>query len=211
MVNMITFGFRNKTGGLLRAVAAMVLGGVIMAFPSSALIIVVQVIAAFLIASGLVSLIFGFVNRQNGGLPIMLTNTVVDIILGVVIFMFPAQVASVVMFVIGLVLMFFGIFHISALLSANKVISVGMWAYIMPVLCTIGGAMVIFHPFGLGKFLTVVVGIALLLYGISELVSSWNMHKAMKEYEIKFNAPVGEKKNDSLDDQGIKDVDYEKI
>ena len=211
MVNMITFGFRNKTGGLLRAVAAMVLGGVIMAFPSSALIIVVQVIAAFLIASGLVSLIFGFVNRQNGGLPLMLTNTVVDIILGVVIFMFPAQVASVVMFVIGLVLMFFGIFHISALLSANKVISVGMWAYIMPVLCTIGGAMVIFHPFGLGKFLTVVVGIALLLYGISELVSSWNMHKAMKEYEIKFNAPVGEKKNDSLDGQGIKDVDYEKI
>ena len=208
---MITFGFKNKTGGLLRAFAAMVLGGVIMAFPSSALKIVVQVIAAFLIASGLVSLIFGFINRQNGGLPLMLTNTVVDIILGAVIFMFPAQVASVVMFVIGIVLMFFGIFHISALLSASKVIVVGIWSYIMPVLCTIGGAMVIFHPFGLGKFLTVVVGIALLLYGISELVSSWNMHRAMKEYEIKFNAPVGEMKKDASENEGIKDVDYEKI
>lgn len=71
--------------------------------------------------------------------------------------------------------------------------------------------MVIFHPFGLGKFLTIVVGIALLLYGVSELVSSWNMHRAMKEYEIKFNTPAGEKKNDYPDDQGIKDVDYEKI
>lgn len=208
---MITFGFRNKTGGLLRAVAAMVLGGVIMAFPSSALKIVVQVIAAFLIASGLVSLIFGFVNRQNGGFPLMLTNTVVDIILGVVIFMFPAEVASVVMFVIGLVLMLFGIFHISALLSASKVITVGVWTYVMPVLCAVGGAMVIFHPFGLGEFLTVVVGIALLLYGVSELVSSWNMHKAMKEYEIKFNTPVGEKKKGTDDDSGVKDVDYEKI
>lgn len=208
---MITFGFRNKSGGILRALAAMVLGGVIMAFPSSALIVVVQVIAAFLIASGLVSLIFGYVNRQNGGLPLMLTNTVVDIILGVVIFMFPAQVASVVMFVIGLVLMLFGIFHISALLSANKVISVGMWAYIMPVLCTVGGAMVIFHPFGLGKFLTVVVGIALLLYGLSELVSSWNMHRAMKEYEIKFSDSTDRQKNDKTGNQEVKDVDYEKI
>ena len=37
------------------------------------------------------------------------------------------------------------------------------------------------------------------------------MHKAMKEYEIKFNTPVGEKKKGTDDDSEVKDVDYEKI
>ena len=210
--DMITFGFKSKTGGLLRAVVAIVLGVIMVSFPGSSLVVIVKILAAFLIASGLVSLVFGIVNRQNGGLALMITNTLVDIILGILIFMFPAEVASIVMFLLGLLIMFFSIFQIVVLMSANRVLPVGIWTFLLPVLCAAGGAMVMFHPFGLGSVITLVAGIALLVYGISELMATWKMRKAMKEYEIHYSAGGRtDRGQDSGDRIEVKDVDYEKV
>ena len=210
--DMITFGFKSKTGGLLRAVVAIVLGVIMVSFPGSSLVVIVKILAAFLIASGLVSLVFGIVNRQNGGLALMITNTLVDIILGILIFMFPAEVASIVMFLLGLLIMFFGIFQIVVLMSANRVLPVGIWTFLLPVLCAAGGAMVMFHPFGLGSVITLVAGIALLVYGVSELMATWKMRKAMKEYEIHYSAGGRtDRGQDSGDRIEVKDVDYEKV
>ena len=210
--DMITFGFKSKTGGLLRAVVAIVLGVIMVSFPGSSLVVIVKILAAFLIASGLVSLVFGIVNRQNGGLALMITNTLVDIILGILIFMFPAEVASIVMFLLGLLIMFFGIFQIVVLMSANRVLPVGIWTFLLPVLCAAGGAMVMFHPFGLGSVITLVAGIALLVYGVSELMATWKMRKAMKEYEIHYSAGGRtDRGQDSGDSIEVKDVDYEKV
>ncbi len=210
--DMITFGFKSKTGGLLRAVVAIVLGVIMVSFPGSSLVVIVKILAAFLIASGLVSLVFGIVNRQNGGLALMITNTLVDIILGILIFMFPAEVASIVMFLLGLLIMFFGIFQIVVLMSANRVLPVGIWTFLLPVLCAAGGAMVMFHPFGLGSVITLVAGIALLVYGVSELMATWKMRKAMREYEIHYSAGGRtDRGQDSGDRIEVKDVDYEKV
>ena len=56
-------------------------------------------------------------------------------------------------------------------------------------------------------------GIALLVYGVSELMATWKMRKAMKEYEIRFNtsssSASGSKDTPAMDD--VKDVDYEKV
>lgn len=208
---MITFGFRNKLSGYLRAAVAVALGVVMVAFPGSSLVIIVKVVAAFLIASGLVSLAFGFANRQNGGLGLMVTNAVVDIALGAVIFMFPAEVAGVVMFLIGLVLMVFGIFQLSAMLSASRVLPMGPAAFILPALCVIGGAMVVFRPFGLGEFLTLVAGVALLVYGVSEFFATWRMRKAMHEYEIRFGSQDSASPRSGNHVDEVKDVDYEKV
>lgn len=208
---MITFGFKSKTGGLLRAVVAIALGVIMVSFPGSSLVVIVKILAAFLIASGLVSLVFGIVNRQNGGLALMITNTLVDIILGILIFVFPAEVASIVMFLLGLLIMFFGIFQIVVLMSANRVLPVGIWTFLLPVLCAAGGAMVMFHPFGLGSVITLVAGIALLVYGVSELMATWKMRKAMKEYEIRFSAPETGKPSADSSMEDVRDVDYEKV
>lgn len=188
------------------------MGVIMVSFPGSSLVVIVKILAAFLIASGLVSLVFGIVNRQNGGLALMITNTLVDIILGILIFMFPAEVASIVMFLLGLLIMFFGIFQIVVLMSANRVLPVGIWTFLLPVLCAAGGAMVMFHPFGLGSVITLVAGIALLVYGVSELMATWKMRKAMKEYEIHYSAGGRtDRGQDSGDRIEVKDVDYEKV
>lgn len=59
--------------------------------------------------------------------------------------------------------------------------------------------------------MTMIAGAALIIYGASELLSSWRMKKAIDEYEI-HQAPVKEKPEqpeNPLSD--VKDVEYEKV
>ena len=59
---------------------------------------------------------------------------------------------------------------------------VGLWAFVMPVLVTFIGGFLLFNPFAL-NVMTIIAGSALLVYGVSELMSSWKMKKVIEEYE----------------------------
>ena len=79
---MFTFGYKTSVSSILRALASIGIG-LVMIFDNDASETVVKVIAAFLFASGLVSLVYGIIrNRKEGILPLMAVNAVVDVILG---------------------------------------------------------------------------------------------------------------------------------
>ena len=191
---MITFGYKNKFGGFLRALAAIAIGVVMVVSRTDAMVLAVRVIAAFLLASGLVSFVVGYKDRQNSRMPLMGVNGIVDILVALLIFLFPHFVAGLVVYLIGFALLIFGIFQLIALSSANKVMKVGFMAFVMPVLVLMAGALLLARPAVLGTAVGTVAGAALIVYGVSELLSSWKMKKAMDECDAK-----------------IKDVDYEKV
>lgn len=191
---MITFGYKNKFGGFLRALAAIAIGVVMVVSRTDAMVLAVRVIAAFLLASGLVSFVVGYKDRQNSRMPLMGVNGIVDILVALLIFLFPHFVAGLVVYLIGFALLIFGVFQLIALSSANKVMKVGFMAFVMPVLVLMAGALLLARPAVLGTAVGTVAGAALIVYGVSELLSSWKMKKAMDECDAK-----------------IKDVDYEKV
>ncbi len=201
---MITFGFKTKYGGLLRAVFSIGIGLLMVILPQTSLFIVVKFIAAFLIASGIVSLIVGIRNRINGNLPLMAFNAVVDMVLGILLFMYPGFAVDFLMVIIGAGLLLLGIFQLAALFSARNFVVVGPFGYILPVLTAVGGLVILLKPFGIASAITVIAGIALVVYGISELFASWKMRKAMQEYEVKF-----EKKHSDF--ENAKDVEFHKV
>jgi uncharacterized membrane protein HdeD (DUF308 family) len=121
-------------------------------------------------------------------------NGIVDILVALLIFLFPHFVAGLLVYLIGFALLVFGVFQLVALSSANKVMKVGLMAFVMPVLVLLAGALLLARPAILGTTVGVVAGAALIVYGVSELLSSWKMKKAMDECDSK-----------------IKDVDYEKV
>lgn len=210
---MITFGFRHKYSGVIRAAIAVLIGCIMIIRPGSSLIFLVKVIAAILVASGIVSLVYGLVNRRAGGLGLMIFNTIVNILIGVLIFSFPEEVAGFVTILIGIALIVFGLFQIVAMASAASFVVLGFWTFILPVMCTLGGTLVLLNPFGTASTLTLIAGIAVLVYGISELFSSWKMARAMHEYEIKFpsSEPGATRKGkDGIDYSSAKDAEFEK-
>lgn len=206
---MITFGYKNKINGPLRAAVAIAIGIVMVVSKTNALELAVRIIAAFLVATGLVSFIYGFVKRKEGAMNLMGVNAVVDILLGVLIFLWPGVVANLILYIVGFGLIAFGIFQIISLISASRVFGVGVGAFILPAMVVLSGGVLLARPGFIGEAIGIFAGAALIVYGASELLSSWKMKKAIDEYEIhqepKSEAKEGEPSVD------IKDVDFEKV
>ena len=180
---MITFGYKNKFNGPIRALTALAIGIVMVISKTNALELVVQIIAAFLMASGIVSLIVGYKNKANGTMGLMGVNGVVDIILGIALFMFPGFVAGLLIFFIAFILIGFGAFQLIGLLSIRSTMGLGIGSFILPVLVLGCGLFLIGRPAFVGEAIGVVAGASLIVYGASELLSSWRMKKVMDQYE----------------------------
>lgn len=207
---MFTFGYKSRVNGPLRALIALVIGVLMVISPEKALTTVVKVIAAFLLASGLVSLFVGLRDKEKGALPLMSFNALVDVLLGLVLFLFPGFIAKFMIYLIGFVLLAFGVVQIAALFGARRIIGLGLGAFFLPTVVTLVGGFILFNPFA-ESVMVMIAGAALIVYGASEFLSSWRVKKAIDEYEI-HQAPVSEQpavSESGLDD--VKDVHYEKV
>ena len=207
---MFTFGYGSRISGPLRALIALAIGVMMVIRPDNALTTVVKVIAAFILASGVVSLIVGLKEKKNGSLPLMSFNALVDIIIGIVLFSAPGFVAKFIIYLIGFVLLGFGIMQILALFSAKRVMGLGLGAFILPTVVTLVGGFLLFNPFA-ESVMVMIAGAAIIVYGASELLSSWKMKKAIDEYEI-HQAPAQEQPVQQENPlENVKDVEYEKV
>lgn len=194
---MITFGYKNRFNGPIRALTALAIGVVMVMSRTNALELVVRIIAAFLFASGIVSVIVGYRNRAKGTMGLMSFNAVVDIVLGAILFIYPGIAAGLLIYLIAFALIGFGIFQIISLISASSVLGLGVVSFILPGIVLAAGLFLLAKPGFVGEAIGVVAGVALIIYGLSELLSSWRMKKAIDQQD----APVSD----------VKEVDYEKV
>lgn len=205
---MFTFGYTNRFTGPFRALIALATGVVMIVYKEQAMDLVVKIIAAFLLASGFVSLAVGLRKKNDSSSKLMTFNAVVDVLIAALLFLFSGAVANLIIYLIGFVVLGFGIFQLIALISVNRVSKVGIFALVMPVLVIGAGAFLLFNPEFIKSSVSLVAGIALLIYGASELLSSWKMKKAIDEYEI-TRMPQDKPAEEPVAE--VKDVDYEKV
>lgn len=211
---MITFGYNNKFSSILRSLAAIAIG-LVMVCATDATTTVVQIIAAFLFAAGIVSFAYGFANRKGGTFGLMTVNAVVDIVIGLILFLWPPFVAGVIVAIIGIVILVFGVIQILALAGTMSLLGSGGLNILLAFLAVAGGIVLIFNPFS-ERIMSILAGVFLIYYGITDLISMRRVSKAKKEYEIHFTEtrvdPDSTIDVDADDDfDGIKDVDYHKI
>ena len=191
---MITFGYKNKFTGPLRALTAIAIGIVMVVSKTNALELAVRIIAAFIMASGIVSLIVGYKNRSNGTMGLLGFNAVVDLILGFVLFAYPAFAAGLLIYLIAFVLICLGFFQLISLFSISRAMGLGLWSFVMPFVVLSAGFFLIAKPAFLGEAIGMVAGAALIIYGVSELFSSWKMMKAIDDNDYNND-------NDNVDEQ----------
>lgn len=188
---MITFGYKGRFRGIPRAIVALIFGA-IMFFTGNSVTIIVQILASFILASGVVSLIIGLKKEDQSQRPLVMTNSGLNIVIALLMFLFAESLGGLIVGIIGIVLILFGILQLVVLFSANRVTPVGAVAFIMPVAVLACGTLLLFKPKFVDDVLGYVVGASLMVYGISELISSWKMRK-------------------SIDVDGARDVDSENV
>lgn len=207
---MFTFGYSNRLSGPMRALVAVAIGVIMVVYNEQAMNIVVKIIAALIFASGIVSLVVGLKKKNDNTSRLMNFNAVVDIVIAALLFMFNGFVANLIIYLIGFALLGFGLFQILALFGASRVMKLGFWPFVMPFLVTGAGIFLLCNPEWTKSSISLFAGIALLVYGVSELLSSWKVKKAIDEYEISRVEPRQEPQSQEVD-QAVKDVDYEKV
>ena len=130
---MITFGYKSRFSSILRALAAIAVG-LVMVIGNDATTTVVRIIASFLFAAGVVSLVYGYVHRATGALSLMVTNAIVDMVLGLVLFLSPQLVSDMIVFLVGFVLLAFGVIQLIALIGSVRMLGGGFLPLLLPVL-----------------------------------------------------------------------------
>lgn len=143
----------------------------------------------------------------------MIVNAVVDIVIGLILFLWPGFVAGVIVAIIGIVILVFGVIQILALAGTMSLLGSGGLNILLAFLAVAGGIVLIFNPFS-ERVMSILAGVFLIYYGITDLISMRRVSKAKKEYEIHFTETRVDPDStiDADDDfDGIKDVDYHKI
>lgn len=95
-----------------------------------------------------------------------------------------------------------------------SLLGTGFGTLILSVCAVVGGAFLLFSPFG-ERIMGICAGSFLVLYGVSELISSWRIRKAKEAYEIRFNTrEEPQPDQDIIETSGLddaKEVDYTKV
>ena len=158
--------------------------GILLIFYSEVTIVSISyVIGAILIALGTLALLKYIRNYKVGiqnGLDIV--YGIVTVILGIIIITNPKEIAGIIPFVIGIVIIISSANKLQYSFELKKVNS-SIWksTMILSIITMLCGILLIFNPFKGAVFITKIVGILILLYAVLDLISTIAIKKSIKE------------------------------
>ena len=206
---MITFGYNSRFSSPIRALVFVALGVIMIVAKADAMELVVKLVAAFILAAGIVSLFVGIKQKKEGTMPLSFFNAMTDIVVAVFLFVFSGFVARFVSYLLGFALFGFGMFQLSVLLSMRRDIQLRIAAYLLPSLVTMAGLLIFFYPKIFGQSLGLIAGIALIGYGVSDLISAFRMKSVKRAEQV---TPASENPSETpVEPMDAKEVDYEKV
>ncbi|MDR1004102.1 MAG: DUF308 domain-containing protein [Prevotellaceae bacterium] len=155
---------------LLRAIAALALGLVLVMFPAQAGSYLVITIGLVFLIPSLVSILSHFSAKKE----IRRFFPIVGIggaLFGLWLVIMPEFFADLLTLLLGFVLLMAGVWQIASLLSARRWTSVPGIFYLIPSLIMIAGLVALLNPMGVRATAFIVIGVASLVYAVSELVN----------------------------------------
>lgn len=195
------YSITNRPYSAVRGIITLAFGLCLLLWPGFTAGLIVKIIAAFLLAAGVLTLIFALnANGKSGGrVPFFsILNICVYLLFGLLIFLFPGFFLGLIAFLFGAVLLIAGIGQIVNLYYSSKYAQISGGLYIIPIIVIVCGVALFFSPRYSTEVLTMIFGGATALYGISAIISAWQLRKIKFTKDGKFSAPV-------------EDINYEEV
>lgn len=162
--------FHNlRTNRILSAVVFILLGLILLLFPNATMILVCTIIGWGVLISGVVALIDA-IRNGNGGFGV--AAGVIGIILGIYLVARPGFLASIIPFVVGIVLVVNGILNLVTA-ARNKDVFGKRYAPSLAggVLTVIFGILILCNTFYTASMIVRFIGLGLILGAVSNLIS----------------------------------------
>lgn len=186
---MIVFKQDTKTLGLIKALAAIVVGLFLVLTKANAMTLIVQIGAGCLLVAGVIPLLL---KGKHPSMEEYASGSIYRMVIALIIFLLADPIAGIIRYVLGGILCFFGVSTIINLVKARETNSEGMLPYIFPAILVLVGLM-FFSEELIGKdIMGLIAGLAFILYGFSK---GWSILKNGK------SGPSGNYEDDSVDEQ----------
>ncbi|MGL4412179.1 MAG: HdeD family acid-resistance protein [Bacteroidales bacterium] len=162
------YRFYSSLGApITRSILSIAAGVSFLVWPEASQRLIVIILGALLLLSGVIPLIYSYFKRQNFPPEAILSFT-----LGVLIVMFPSFFVNFFYLFLGFLLLIASVGQLAILVqSSRKGIERKGYLYIFPLIVFIGSVLVIWNPFAAATAVTKVFGIFAIFYGVTELYS----------------------------------------
>jgi len=176
---MISFGYRSRVGCILRALVAIALG-LVLVFYNNTSVTLVKIVSLVLAAAGIYGLVYALTHKSDPTSDITKYFSIADIVVALLLFCFPTGVATFIVLLLALALVFFGALQLLAYIGVMSVAGLGWIAILLSAFVIVGGIVLLFNPFGI-RVMSVVAGLFLIVYGGTELCYMGRVNRAIRE------------------------------
>ena len=133
-----------------------------------------------------------------------------SIILGIILFLMPGTFVKFLLYILAIILILGAINLMMTLINVRKfcIMPGGYW--VMPVLVLLAGVFILFKNEEAARLPVIVMGVAMIVYGITEIVNSLAINKVRNEvFNNSNNLPAEQnKKKLAGDDKGANEDEY---
>lgn len=171
---------KRFNNSVLRSILAVVLGLVLILWPEAVIHYLVMLIGVFFIIPGIISFINYFTydeSLHNGKKRIFPIDGIGSLLFGGWLVIMPGFFVNILMYLLGAILVIAGIQQIMTLARARNWCTVPVSFYILPTLILLTGAMIIYNPSSIAANTFVIFGIAIMIYGVNELINWYKFRK----------------------------------
>ena len=167
---------------LASGLLAVILGIIVLAWPGISILVAAIVFGAYLLVAGIAQVVMAFSLKVTaGGRVLLFISGAAALILAVLAFRRFGEGYAVLLLAIwiGVGFVFRGVATTVSAISDPDLPGRG-WHILIGAISLIAGVVVIASPFESIFVLALVVGISLIVIGVSEIVSAWGIRKAAK-------------------------------
>lgn len=175
-----------RTNRIIFAAGAMLIGIILLVWPSTSLLIMGKCVGAFLALGGLAAAFMFFRDHESATCSLLLVMAAVMLICGIVIFLHPQDLVKLIPTIMGILVMISGLINLGEtfVLTRNKY---GKWwiSLIVSIVTIAAGIFLVRNAFNLASLITRIAGGILVFDGISDLwvVSRLSKSASLKEEE----------------------------
>jgi len=190
---------------VVKSIVAIVLGLILVIWPTEVLNNIVKIIGGVFFVAGLVSFLVSYRERdERAAMGLTSFNGFGSMLLGVLLFFMADFFTSMLMYLLGFLLAVAGVGQLVMLISARRLGMQSLVVYIFPVLLLIAGVVVFVNPFQAKESIITLFGVMSIFYGITDLINRRKINRLQKE---EFYQGKGK----SLTRPEIEDADYEEV
>ena len=168
---------------LLRAISSILIGLLLVVWPETAIVYLVIAIGVLFFIPGLISVISYVTKGQKIGMPFPIVS-IGSLLFGLWLMVSPAFFVGILMYVLGIILVFAGISQIINLVNIRNWAQVGIGYFVVPILILLAGMIVLLNPFAVASIPFIILGISCMVYGISDIFNRIVFRQKKEEQPI---------------------------